>query len=381
MPVLAVASACNCCASPAGPSSGPSGGGGFLGARTAGAHGPSSGPSGGGGFLGAKTAGAHGTSSGPPSGASGATHGATPGEAQSTAGNQMQTALHQLNLPPEDQVRLVLDIVNAMPDPKKLPAFLSRRRSQCRPDTLADFSRPVESPAEHSLFMECHLLHTNPRSKRTDWRRVTREFNLRVTRSWQERREVSDLWLKPEVHLKQFEKQLVMQASLAEMNRTSTAIYGLQATAGLGQAPGQPPMLGQAQGQPAMLGQAPVQGQAPVLGQGPVHRQATGQGPHFNLQPPGAASAPLLSATAPGRGGKGRPKTCKACHDRGYPHQTKLGHDCGLFLFLKGWMRDRLVQQQVNVSQIPASRQEAEAIQNRKTVAALQDKKRKHPGQ
>ena len=202
---------------------------------------------------------------------------------------------------------------------------------------------------------------------------------LRVTRSWQERREVADLWLKTEVHLKQYENQLVMQASLAEMNQTSTAISGLQATAGSHAAPGQPPMLGQAPGQPAMLGQAPVQGQAPVLG--PVHRQVAGQGLQFNLQPPGAASAPLLSATAPGRGGKGRPKTCKACHDRGYPQQTKLGHNCGLFLFLNGWTRDRLVQHQIDVSKVPASREEAEAVQKRKTVAALKDKKRKHPGQ
>lgn len=62
----------------------------------------------------------------------------------------------------EDQVRLMIDILESMPDPDKHPAFLKRRRSGCRVDTLSDFSRPVESAAEHALFMECHLLHTHP---------------------------------------------------------------------------------------------------------------------------------------------------------------------------------------------------------------------------
>ena len=109
---------------------------------------------------------------------------------------------------------LLKDIIKAVPDPIKHPKFLQQRRSQSRPSTLSDFCRPVQTPAEHSLFMQCHMLHTNPKSKRTDWLGLTREFNLAVTtKSWKPTYELADLFLKHESHPKQYEKQLVMQAS------------------------------------------------------------------------------------------------------------------------------------------------------------------------
>ena len=242
-------------------------------------------------------------------------------------------------------MRLVLDIVKAMPDPKKMPDFLRRRRSQCRSDTLSDFCRPVQSPAERSLFMECHLMHTNPKSQRTDWRKVTREFNLQVTRSWQSGAN-ADLWLKSEAHLKHFEKQLVMQASLAEMAQTSSAISGLQAPASTGQAVNPP------------------------------------QVPHTILQPPGPGVVPVLSAKEPGKGGKGKPKKCKACTKLGtFGTVMRAGHNCALFLFLTGDprydTRAKLIAKGYDVSEIPADKEAAEALQRQKVVNARQDKKRK----
>lgn len=52
-------------------------------------------------------------------------------------------ALGQLQGPDEDQVRHgfgKVDLIKSMPDPDKHPAFLKRRRSGCRADTLSDFS-------------------------------------------------------------------------------------------------------------------------------------------------------------------------------------------------------------------------------------------------
>ena len=71
--------------------------------------------------------------------------------------------LDQLQGSDEDQVRLMIDIFKSMPGPDKHPAFLKRRRSRCRVDTLSDFSTPVESPV--ALLMECHLMHIHPKSK------------------------------------------------------------------------------------------------------------------------------------------------------------------------------------------------------------------------
>lgn len=127
---------------------------------------------------------------------------------------------------------LIMDIIQAMPKPIKYPKSLQHCRSQSRPSKLSDFCRSVQTPAEHSLFMQCHVLHTLPKSKLTDWLGLTREFNLSVAKSWKQTHELAGLFLKHESHLKQYEKQLVMQASLAEVAHTSSAISGLQANPG-----------------------------------------------------------------------------------------------------------------------------------------------------
>ncbi|KAL3144509.1 hypothetical protein ABBQ32_004245 [Trebouxia sp. C0010 RCD-2024] len=76
-------------------------------------------------------------------GALAARHGGTPSEAQSTA------ALHQLNLPFKDQVRLVLDNINALPNPKKFPAFLTTCSPQCAVDAK------TKTSTTHPTFAEC----------------------------------------------------------------------------------------------------------------------------------------------------------------------------------------------------------------------------------
>lgn len=225
---------------------------------------------------------------------------------------------------------------------ERLSRILERRRSQCRPDTLSDFCRPIQSPAEHSLLLKCHLLHTNAKSQRTDWRRAAREFNLAVTRNW-ESGAAANLWLKSEVHLKQYEKQLVMQASLAEMAQTSSATSGVQANGSAGQAL--------------------------------VPRQAA----HVNLQPPGPTAAPLLSARKPGKGGPGRQKACSKRSVKKWGTVLKLGHDCALFLFLTGEpaydTREKLKNLRYDVSKVPESesREEAEVQQRQTNVAAQKE--------
>lgn len=173
--------------------------------------------------------------------------------------------------------------------------------------------------------------------------------------------------------MKYYVKQHVTQASLAEMNRKSTAIYGLQATDGIGQAQGQPPMLGQVSRQPAMLGQARMQGQAPGPGQAPVHGQAAGQGSSVQAAATWSSRRHLCYVQQhPAEEAKDGHKTCQACNDRGFPNEVQVGHNCGLFLFLSRGTRDWLVHNQFDVSQVLFSREEAEALQG-KIAAALKE--------
>ena len=217
---------------------------------------------------------------------------------------------HDLGLPPEEQVGLVLDIIKAMPDPKKLPTFMKRSRSQSRPLTLSDYCRPVESPAEHSLFMECFLLHTNQKSKRTDWVATTREFNLRVSRMWMNNHAVlDDLFLKHEAHLRKYEKQLVLQASMAEANQTSSAISGLLASTEHAAGPSQPDAID------------------------------TQEEPHQPLQlllrAPSEADAPQI-IRGQGLGGKGGTRTCPGCSRATGSTVPMFEHQCQPYLSLHG---------------------------------------------
>ena len=245
-------------------------------------------------------------------------------------------ALNQLNLPPEEQVGLIVDIIKAMPDPGKHPKFLKNRRSQSRPTTLSDFCRPVQSDAERALFMHCYTMHTQ--SRRTDWFGMVHEYNLEVCKTWQQTHEVADLFLKHKKHLKDYEKHLVMQASRAEMTQTSHAISGLQPSAG-----------STATSVPArMLQLGEVNVRAPVPG------------------------------TGIGKGGKGAPKKCHKCSDLFGSYVGKLGHDCFLYMCSKGCTAAQL--QQHGLEGNPISPAEAQARLAKKLQLSVHNKKRKTPG-
>lgn len=229
-----------------------------------------------------------------------------------------------------------MDIIKAMPDPGKHPKFLKKRRSQSGPTTLSDFCRPVQSPTEHALFMHCYTMHTQ--SKRTDWFGMVHEYNLEVCKTWQQTRQVADLFLKHEKHLKDYEKHLVMQASLAEMTQTSHAISGLQPSAGSTEISVPARML--------QLGHANVRTAVP--------------------------------GTGTGKGGKGAPKKCHKCSDLFGSYVAKLGHDCFLYMCSKGYTAAQLQQQGVEGN--PISPAEAEARLAKKRQRSVHDKKRKNPG-
>ena len=59
----------------------------------------------------------------------------------------------------------------------------------------------------------------------------TREFNIRVCRIWEGTKMISDVYLKDQKHLQEHQKQIVLQASQAEVNTTTSAITGLPASA------------------------------------------------------------------------------------------------------------------------------------------------------
>ena len=235
-----------------------------------------------------------------------------------------------------------MDIIKAMPDPSKHPKFLKQHRSQSRPTTLSDFCRPVQTPAEHSLFMQYHMQHTNQKSKRTDWLGLTREFNLAVTRSWKQTHELADLFLKHESHPKQYEKQLVMQASLAEVAQT---ISGLQANPG--------PSHGAAQAQVHGMPSAPAQGLQ--LGQG-----------NANFQPPRSGS-----------GGPGGSRECERCSGLFNHRVEKAEHRCFLYMCSQGYNAQQLAEQGFRGP--PVSKAEADKqLEKKNWQAAAQKKRRMH---
>ena len=229
-----------------------------------------------------------------------------------------------------------MDIIKAMPDPSKHPKFLKQRRSQSRPLTLSDYCRPVETPAEHSLFLHCHMLHTNPKSNRTDWQDMTREFNLAVSRNWRQTKKLADMFLKHETHLQKYEKQLVMQASLAEVALTSSVISGLQANPG--------PSHGAAQAQVHGVPSAPAQGLQ--LGQG------NGQ-----FLPP-----------KPGRGGPGGTRKCDRCSGLFGHRVPYAGQSCFLYMCSHGYNAEQLAKE--GFHQPPVSKAEADKQLAKKHKAA-----------
>ena len=138
-------------------------------------------------------------------------------------------AFQSLGLPPEEEVKLFLQIVKSFPDLSKMPDFLNRKGKQSRALDISDFVKAVTSAEEHALYPELHLVHT--KKKRTDWLGFCRDFNIRVVTVWEQTKTLCDLYLKDEELLKQHEKWIVSQASQAEVAHATSAIHGLPAEA------------------------------------------------------------------------------------------------------------------------------------------------------
>ena len=193
-----------------------------------------------------------------------------------------------LALQPGAQVGFALDLARCFASPGNTPVFVKKRRGTSRPLSVTDFKRNVESEAERSLFLECHALHT--KGRHTDWLGLTREFNLRVTRMWQQTGSLSDLYLKDEQQLRLHEKGLIKQITAIEACRTSSAIAGLQAFAA---APVRPRLS------------------QPVAGRGP----ASGGG---------------------GRGAPGRARECVGCSSIHGGTVPRADHNCAWWLLGRG---------------------------------------------
>ena len=102
---------------------------------------------------------------------------------------------------------------------------------------------------------------------------------------WEDSKSTSDLYLKEEKHLQDYQKRIVLQASQAEVAATTSAITGLPASA-------------------SSLGREPLR-----------------------LWHPGATDAPKSGFRSH------KPHECKACNIRVSGSTAyKLGHDCYLYL-------------------------------------------------
>lgn len=142
----------------------------------------------------------------------------------------VSAALGELGLPTTEEVRLISDIVKSFGGPSGMPTFLKKKRKTSRAMTVWDFTRPVETPAERALFFECFAIVAK-QGRRIDWTAFAREFNIRAVRTWEATNQMADLYIKEERHLKDYHHQIVVQASQAEVNATTSAIYGLPASA------------------------------------------------------------------------------------------------------------------------------------------------------
>ena len=152
--------------------------------------------------------------------------------------------MRTLGLPTEEEVKLLLDILKAFPDPRRMPEFMKRRGRHSRRLTIMDFVKPVRTAEEKALLMELFQPYT--KNKHTDWLGLCRDFNLRVVMIWEETKTLSNLYLKCEDHLQLYEKEFTSQASQAEVAHATSVINGLPASASAYcQAPLQPPQPGQ----------------------------------------------------------------------------------------------------------------------------------------
>ncbi len=236
-------------------------------------------------------------------------------------------------MPPEQEVRLLMDILKTFSSPARMPDYLKRRRKQSRATVPDDLKRPVRTAEERALYHHCYQLHT--KSKRTDWLGATREFNIVVCNTWDTTKRTCNLYLKNEHHLQDYSKEFLMQASHAEVNQLSSAISGLPAS------------------------------EAPVCQQ-PVQLRAPGQGDGASLRTGGA-------------GGRNKPRTCPHCTKHLGRDVWSLGHSCVEYLIRKG--HDPLQVEHTREAALKQGRlptvAEAKKTLAAKKKAGLKDRKRK----
>lgn len=70
------------------------------------------------------------------------------------------------------------------------------------------------------------LLHT--RKKRTDWLNFCTELNLRVLIVWQQAKTLCNIYVKSAEHMQLHNKEIVLQASQAEVMHTTCTIVACQ---------------------------------------------------------------------------------------------------------------------------------------------------------
>ena len=180
-------------------------------------------------------------------------------------------------------------IVKSVPDPCKLPDFMKQKGGQSRPLAITDFVKPVRSANEKSLNHELYLLHT--KKKRTDRLGFCRDFKLRVVTIWRQTQTLCNTYLKCEEHLQLHEKEIVSQASHAEVVHTTSVIGGLPAEA-------------------SSFCQPPLQ-----------------------LQPPRVDQA---TRKGHGKGGADGTRQCARCKNLAAVNVAMAGHDCLLYLISIG---------------------------------------------
>lgn len=114
-------------------------------------------------------------------------------------------ALQELNLPPEQEVRLLGDILKTFSSSARMPGFSKRKRKQSRA-TVPDDITPVITAEEHTLFHHCYQLHT--KNERTDWLGATMAFSIAVCNTWDTTKRSCNPYLKNEHHMQEYSKEV-----------------------------------------------------------------------------------------------------------------------------------------------------------------------------
>lgn len=211
-----------------------------------------------------------------------------------------------LAITPEQQVRLVLDIINLWDGPPRTPAFIKRRKRQHRELSLPDFSRPVTTASERDLFLDLFFKHTKLTSRgnpNTDWTALLHDYNKQVITSWEAKPAHVDLYLKEMHHLKSYSQKLALQGATYETARAHAAALGLQGS------------------------EAQPTAKRLRLDNQPKQRASAGAMP---------ADGPVERVKGSGVGAKGGEKGCDGCSQVAAHYVPKAGHSCLHVLILEG---------------------------------------------